>query len=69
MTVKELWDAFREISGDVETAKQMPAREGDIKASLSDISKIQADLGFNPSNNFKRELQLTYNWLKLKLSH
>jgi len=63
-TVKALWEAFGEVSGYDEPAKQLPARDGDIKASLSDISKIKADLGFNPSNNFKQDLQQTYSWLQ-----
>lgn len=68
IAVKALWDAFGKVSGFVEAAKQLPAREGDIKTSLSDISKIKADLGFHPSEDFKGDLQATYGWLKSQLN-
>lgn len=64
MTVKALWDAFGAVSGFVEAAKQLPARDGDIKTSLSDISKIKSELGLYPSEDFKSDLQATYSWLK-----
>ena len=70
ITVKALWDVFGSVTGFVEAAKQLPARDGDIKASLADISKIKSDLGFHPSEDFKGDLQVTYSWLKsnMKLS-
>ncbi|MDP1872153.1 MAG: SDR family NAD(P)-dependent oxidoreductase [Gallionella sp.] len=68
ITVKALWDAYGSVSGFLEEAKQLPARDGDIKTSLSDISKIKADLGFHPSGDFKGNLQATYSWLKSQLN-
>ncbi len=68
ITVKALWDAFGLVSGFDEVAIQLPARDGDIKASLSDISRIKADLGFHPSEDFKKDLQATYSWLKSELN-
>jgi nucleoside-diphosphate-sugar epimerase len=68
ITVNALWDAFGLVSGFFEAAQQLPARDGDIKTSLSDISKIQSDLGFYPSVDFNADLQATYGWLKSQLN-
>jgi len=68
ITVKALWDAFCSVSGFLEEAKQLPARDGDIKTSLSDISKIKSDFDFHPSEDFKGDLQSTYSWLKTQLT-
>lgn len=67
ISVNELWDAFREISAFNESAKHLPERKGDIKVSLANISKIRADLDFNPSEEFKNDLRETYSWLKRDL--
>jgi nucleoside-diphosphate-sugar epimerase len=66
MTVSAIWDAFRDVSGYEEEARYLPARTGDIKTSLADISRIKADLGFRPSAHFRNDLRETYAWLKDK---
>ncbi len=66
MTVKQLWECFQKISGFTGQANLLQERDGDIRTSLASISKIQSDLGFNPSNEFIRNLTETYNWLKSK---
>lgn len=63
MSVKSLWDAFRNVSGFTDAARRLPEREGDIKASLASISKIKSDLGYHPSSDFMRDLNETYHWL------
>jgi UDP-glucose 4-epimerase len=68
ITVKDLWDAFREISGFAEDVKYLPARDGDIKASLANISRIKSDLGFSTPGDFKSNLNETYRWLKSQIN-
>jgi nucleoside-diphosphate-sugar epimerase len=63
ITVKQLWDVFQEVVGFVEDPKQWPEREGDIKKSLANISKIESDLGYKPVGGFEDNLHLTYKWL------
>lgn len=64
ITVSQLWDVFREISGFNMPAQQLPQRVGDIQCSLADISKITSELRFSPSVDIKDNLQETYKSLK-----
>jgi len=43
-----------------------PEREGDIKHSLADISKAEADLGYKPSVDFEDGLRRTVEWYRGK---
>ena len=63
VTIKSLWNTYREISDFSGEPKHFPERSGDIKASLANISKIKSELGFIPSVNFKSDLHETYSWL------
>lgn len=42
----------------------LPAREGDIRDSLADISKITTHLKYQPTVKLKEGLTITYNWFK-----
>lgn len=68
ITVEDLWSLFREISLFSSEAVHLPERVGDIKRSLADISKIKSDLGFNPHEEFKSDLQETYSWLQSQIN-
>lgn len=61
--VKNLWNKFRDISEGTQEAQLLPEREGDIKKSLANISKIENNLGYKPSINFDYYLYVTYEWL------
>lgn len=44
-----------------------PDRKGDIKHSNADISKVQSLLGYNPSFDLNKGLELTIDWYKKNL--
>jgi nucleoside-diphosphate-sugar epimerase len=53
---------LRKISGKQLEAKYEPARDGDIRDSLADISLAKEFLGYEPSVYFEEGLQRTYEW-------
>jgi len=50
------------------TPKYGPAREGDVKHSLADISKAAAALGYKPTVGFEEGLRLTVEWYRKQTS-
>ena len=50
-----------EYAGDVEYA---PARTGDVKHSLADIARAQAQLGYRPLVDFREGLRRTVAWYR-----
>lgn len=62
ITLIEMVEALREISGSDIEPRFGPERPGDVKHSEADISKIQHLLGFQPEVRFNQGLELVYNW-------
>jgi UDP-N-acetylglucosamine/UDP-N-acetylgalactosamine 4-epimerase len=64
-TLNELWRVIAEIGDCTEiTPNYQPERQGDVRASLADISKAGHLLGYAPLFGAKEGLQLSYNWYK-----
>lgn len=42
--------------------KYLPMREGDVKKTFSDVSKMQIDFGYTPSTNLQEGIKNFYNW-------
>jgi len=57
---------LQEISKKVIKANYGPPRDGDIKDSLADISKAQSLLGYVPSIQIEKGLELTFRWFQRK---
>ena len=55
----DLLHTISEITGTAMSAKHEPARAGDVKHSLADISKIHRAMGFGPKVNFREGLEKT----------
>jgi len=68
ISLNEMVDALREISGvDIEP-KYGPERPGDVKHSEADISKIQKLLGYEPEVGFRQGLEFVLEWYRVKYS-
>lgn len=46
--------------------EHLPARAGDVRDSLADISKAKRDLGYEPEYNLERGLKETVKWFKTR---
>ncbi len=62
-TINQLLEMINEIIGKDIKPVYEKERPGDIKYSLSDISKAKS-LGYNPKTDFKEELEETVEWFK-----
>ncbi|MBI3544073.1 MAG: NAD-dependent epimerase/dehydratase family protein [Deltaproteobacteria bacterium] len=56
ITVRQLAEMIREISGGRSEITTAPAREGDVIHSLADISRARAVIGFKPEHDLKTGL-------------
>lgn len=64
ITIKELWQLIREITGSSVDPIYRQIREGDIPHSLADISKAKTLLGYHPEFGVKQGLQRAFSWYK-----
>ena len=55
----DLLSTISEITGSPVSPKHEPARAGDVKHSLADISKIRRIMNFEPRVNFREGLERT----------
>ncbi len=63
-TLKETFSILKELTefpGEVEYA---PARAGDVKHSLADVSRAEAQLGYRPLVDFREGLRRTVAWYR-----
>jgi len=58
----ELWNVLKEISGTDPGTVFNPVRAGDIQDSLADISRASTELGYNPEFDFRQGMEITYHW-------
>ena len=47
--------------------KYGPARGGDVKHSLADVSKAEAGLGYRPTVDFEEGLRRTVEWYRKEI--
>ena len=66
ITINQLVDMINEIIGVDIKPIYSDTRPGDVKHSLSDISKAKS-FGYEPYSNFKEELKETIEWFKQKI--
>jgi len=64
VTLNEMVQVLREISGKEIEPNYGPERPGDVKHSEADISKIQTRLGYKPEIYFNEGLSRVYDWYK-----
>jgi len=66
ITLNETFKALQKLTFYTAQPKYAPERGGDIKHSLADIAKAQADLGYKPTVDFEEGLRRTVDWYRGK---
>ena len=64
ITLNEVFEELKEITGYRGTVAYAPERNGDIKHSLADISLARELLGYAPSVDFREGLRRTVEWYR-----
>jgi len=68
ISVKRLWDEIREITGAEVEAEFGPARPGDVRDSLADLTRIREHLSYEPAVDLTEGLRRTADWLRERRS-
>ncbi len=63
-TLNQTLRLLETVSGQPVRARYEPARSGDIRDSLADVSLARAKLGYNPSIGFEEGLRRTWEWYR-----
>ena len=66
ITLNETFKLLQGLTSYTGQPKYGPERGGDIKHSLADISKAEADLGYKPKVDFEEGLRRTVDWYRGK---
>jgi UDP-N-acetylglucosamine 4-epimerase len=69
ITIKELYETLKQISGCKVDAIHREERAGDIRDSLADISSARKYLGYDPQFKMIDGLTITLNWFKQAFHH
>lgn len=64
ISLNELVEILRELTGSDLEPVYAPERAGDIRHSLADISRARAELGYQPSVDVREGLARTVEWYK-----
>ena len=64
VTLKQLLTAMAKLLGVPARADHQPARSGDIRHSLADISRAKKLLGYRPTVDFETGLERTVEWYR-----
>jgi UDP-glucose 4-epimerase len=62
ITLNEVFEALKQLTGYTGLVKYVPERNGDIKHSLADISQAEKHLGYKVLVNFEDGLRRTVEW-------
>lgn len=68
MTINQLVADIFAAAGQKTEVVYGSTRAGDVRDSLADISKAQADFGFAPSRDFQKDLEVYVNWAKSEVA-
>ncbi|HRG58649.1 MAG TPA: SDR family oxidoreductase [Bacteroidia bacterium] len=64
ISIKELFEILKNVSGSSMNAIHREARAGDIRDSLADISSAKKYIGYNPQVKMVDGLKITIEWFK-----
>jgi nucleoside-diphosphate-sugar epimerase len=62
--LNQAFELLKKITGYSGNVKYAPARSGDVKHSLADLSRIEKHLGYKPTVNFEEGLRRTVDWYR-----
>lgn len=63
-TLNEVLTLAKRITGMKINTQHKPAREGDVRGVVLDVSRIRATLGWQPQINLEEGLKRTWEWLQ-----
>jgi UDP-glucose 4-epimerase len=69
VTLNEVVEVLREITGYDGPVAYAPERAGDIKHSLADISLAGELIGYRPRVNFRKGLERTVEWYREQVAN
>ena len=64
ISVKRLWDEIRELVGAEVEADHGPARPGDVRDSLADLTRARERLGYSVAVPLREGLRRTVDWFQ-----
>lgn len=67
VTLNETFKALQPLTSYSGQVKYGPARGGDVKHSLADVSKAEAGLGYRPTVDFQEGLRRTVEWYRKEI--
>ena len=67
VTLNETFKALQPLTSYSGQVKYGPARGGDVKHSLADVSKAEAGLGYRPTVDFEEGLRRTVQWYRKEI--
>jgi UDP-glucose 4-epimerase len=62
--LNEAFQLLKNITGYTGEVKYAPARSGDVKHSLADLSRTEKHLGYKPAVDFEEGLRRTVDWYR-----
>ena len=62
--LNQAFELLKKITGYSGDVKYAPARSGDVKHSLADLSRIEKHLGYRPKLDFEEGLRRTVEWYR-----
>jgi UDP-glucose 4-epimerase len=65
----EAYNSLAEIIGFSQAPKMLPARLGDVRDSLADITLARKALGYSPATTLKKGLSRTVEWYREQIEH
>jgi len=63
-SINQVLATIKKMEGSDLNPEYRKIREGDIRDSLADISKIKSNLGYNPQVKLEEGLKITHKWFK-----
>lgn len=68
VTLNEMVEMLKEISGKDISAQYGPERKGDVRHSKASIEKIGKILSYEPKYRFRKGLEIVFDWYKTQLN-
>ena len=63
-SLNSLFDGLKKLTSSPIKPNYGPARQGDVRDSLADISRARTDLGYDPQVDINEGLRITLEWFK-----
>jgi nucleoside-diphosphate-sugar epimerase len=62
--LNEMYSVLQKLTGFLASAEYGPARQGDVKHSLADLTRAKKYLGYQPTVSFEEGLRQTVEWYR-----